>query len=361
MKYEQQTAETQRMLQTAKNILVVVPTQVSTDALASGLALYLSLRNGRQVSIVSEATLTVGMSNLFGVGSVAASLPATSGGNFILTLANVAADGGVPSLERLDYDTQGSDLRLVFVVKPGQKFEPTAITPSFAGSGFDLIFVVGSANLQNLGNIYNFNAQLFSQAPIVNIDNNQANAQFGVVNVVDSNSSSVSEIVSNLLFDSGSPVDSDIASNLVAGIYDGSQNLQSGAVNVETFTILAELLRRGGQKPGVSATPVSASDSAGVFNQLMQGNMPAPVTNPEPVQTAAPVSEPEPQPQPVPPFLQGVASGPTPERQFDAAPIQQPQENMPSPEEAPSGEGVQTASPEPDWLTPKIYKGGNVG
>src|SRR3989338_11647752 len=106
------------------------------------------------------------------------------------------------------------------------------IVPRYQGSGFDLVFVIGAANLDSLGSIYRQNAQIYSGVHIVNIDN-QGNTGFGTTNVVDTNAASVSEVVTFLLQDLGMVLDGDIASNLLAGIFFSSDKFVCLKVKID--------------------------------------------------------------------------------------------------------------------------------
>src|SRR5262249_1331937 len=149
-------------------------------------------------------------------------------GNFVITLEGVVdrATNTVPSLEKLDWYPEGGNLNLVFHPMAGQKFEPINISHKapISGGKVDLIFVLGDSSLNELGNIYNQNVDKFN-SPLVNIDNNSANTNFGGVNVVDGNASSIAEMLMDIMGALNLPMDQDIASNLVAGIYDATQNL----------------------------------------------------------------------------------------------------------------------------------------
>src|SRR3989338_19567 len=193
MKYDAQIAEFKNLLPNAKNILIAVPAGVDIDKLAAGLSLFLTFEAaGKQVSIVCDDNILVGQSHLFGIDHVGKTLPLTEGGNLTLTLEGVAAsDGTVPALEKLDWFAENNNLNLVFHVLPGQIFQPARIIPKYQGSGFDLIFVVGAANLNALGNIYSQNQNAFSGTHVVNIDTQASNSSFGQTNVLDSNASSV--------------------------------------------------------------------------------------------------------------------------------------------------------------------------
>jgi len=288
MKYDSQLGELRNLLPTAKNILIALPAGADIDKLAAGLALFLTFTSqGKEVSIVCEDTLTVGQSHLFGIDHVQKNVPALgAGGNLTLTLEGVASSSGtIPALEKLDWSAENNNLNLVFHVIPGQIFQPSKIVPKYQGSGFNLIFVLGAANLDSLGSVYKQSAGSFTGVHVVNIDS-QNNSQFGQTNVVDTNASAVSEVLTQVLIDLGINVDADTATNLLAGIFLASNNLTSDKVNADTYQI---------QVP----------------------------TQPE-------ISN----------FIQP---------------------NTPSPEERPMQEGVVSETIEPEWLTPKIFKGSNLG
>lgn len=353
MKYDSQITELKTILPGAKNILIALPVGADLDRLSAGLALFLILEAvGKQVSIVSDDAVLVGHSHLFGVDHIQKTLPSTEGGNLTLTLEGVAASNGtVPALEKLDWFAEGNNLNLVFHVLPGQIFQPARIIPRYSGSGFDLVITIGSANLNALGNIYTQNQNSFSGTHIANIDNQVGNSQFGVTNVLDTNSSSLSEIMINLIADLGFVLDADSASNLLAGIFDATNNLQDPKVTAETYMAVANCLRVGGKKPSVSMqtpniqtqpTEISALPAQPAYDW----NAVAAAINPK-----GSVQEPATQEFIVP--------------QVAPTSVQiQPQvadDSQASPEERPMGEGVVSETVEPEWLTPKIFKGTSLG
>lgn len=349
MKYDAQLTELKTLLPTAKGILIALPSNANIDQLASALALFLTLEaQGKQVSIVSDDTIKVSESHLFGIDHVQKTLPSTDGGNLTLTLEGIAAsDGTVPALEKLDWFAENSNLNLVFHVLPGQTFQPAKIVPHYQGSGFNLIFVIGAVNLTALGNVYTSTTQAFSGTHLVNIDTQAANTSFGQTNVLDVNASSVSEVISNVLTDLGFALNADTASNLLAGIFEATNNLTNEKTNAETYLTVANCLRVGGRKPGI-ATPVisplsisPAPQQAPAYDwaSLMPKDLPA----------IAPVIPAAPQIQTM------IDMGD--DHQVQIPPVQV----SGSPEERPSGEGVVSETVEPEWLTPKIFKGSSIG
>ncbi len=350
MKYDQQLAELKNLFPTSKSILIAVPANASIDQLSASLALFLTFEGaGKQVSIVCDDDIKVGQSYLYGVDHIQKTLPKTDGGNLTLTLEGVAAsDGTVPALEKFDWSSENNNLNLVFHVLPGQTFQPAKIVPHYQGGGFNIIFVIGAVNLTALGNIYSSNTQAFSGTHIVNIDAQASNTSFGQTNVLDANASSVSEIVSNVLGDLGFVLNGDVASNLLAGIFEATGNLTNQKVNAETYMAVANSLRVGGKKPGISSVTAQPQVQVATsqptqtvpaydWSTLMsasQGEPKDPTVVSQSMSQIAPVSE-----YTVPPVI---ASGG-------------------SPEERPAGEGVISETVEPEWLTPKIFKGSSIG
>lgn len=355
MQYDTQLINLKNILPQTKSVLIALPVSSNIDKLASGLALYLSLKSaGKDVSIVCDDTILVGQSHLYAIDKVQKTLPQTGSGDFIITLEGVASNGVVPSLEKEDYFVNGNNLDLVFKVLPGQTFQPTRVTPHYKNGSFDVIFTIGATSLNNLGSIYVNNTQTFSSGHLVNIDNQQINTNFGATNIVEPNVSSLSEMVALVMSNLGLSLIEDISTNLLTGIFDETINLTNPKVGADTYEAVALCLKSGGKKPGQpqvqqpippqtqnsfvqpSATPAVGWNFGGNAGPTfdLSALMPADTQKPqETVTQQVPVVE-----------------------AIPTIPVQ----NISSPEERPMGEGV-TSEAEPDWLTPKIFKGTSLG
>ncbi len=364
MKYDSQLANLKIQLPNVKKALIALPQNSSIDKLASALALNLALKQaGKEVVIVCPDNLTVSQSHLFGIGDIKNQIPTQSDGNYVLSLAGVVDQNGmVPALAGLDWYPEGQNLNLVFKINPGQTFEPKEIAARTENSGFNMIFVIGSASISDLGAIYQTNANRFTEAPIVNIDNNPSNGNFGWTNVVDSQTSSLSEIMVTVLSSLGLLSDPDTATNLLTGIYESTNNLTQ-YVTADTFMTTGMAFQVGGKLPGLQ-TPVSTS-----INSIQ----------PEPTSTFVP-SVVESQPvmtQPENPVVSNESYdlskifGITPSEAQAATvtPVTTDQAVSAPLQETPVGEAAITpgienpSNPTPDWLVPKIYsgKGGGLG
>lgn len=349
-KYDSQLQEVKQVLQNAKSILIALPKDVTADQLSSGLALYLSLKEAqKEVSVLTEGTIRVGHTNLFGVGDIKDKMPEGAGGNFTITLGGVIdpVTQKPSALEKLEWFPVGNDLKLVFYVLPGQKFEPSFVTPSREGGEVDLIFVVGVAKPDDLGSLYSAKKEFFEKSLVVNIDNQSSNQNFGKTNIIDTSASSLSEIVAQIIPGLRLHLDGDIASNILAGIFAATDNLTGANATADTFEVVANSLRAGGRKPSVT---VVAEEKKEELPQPQMGFQ-APVT-PQPV--VAPQGT----------FDLSKLTGVKENEPAEAVIVEEaakPQENIPSAEEAPQGEQAQSIKPEDDWLTPKIFKGSSLG
>lgn len=358
MKYNAQLSDLNSKLIPAKKIWILLPAQTTVDKVAAALSLMLSLeKNGKEVTVVTEDTLKVSHTNLYGVGNIKNTLPQGSGDNFILTLNGVVDQNGlIPSLEKLDWYPENGNLNLVFHVVPGQKFSPTNISTGNQSSNIDLIFVLGASNLTDLGEVYAKNNEQIHKFPIIDIDNSTNNTSFGQYNVVDPSASSVSEIVLNVFPSLGLGLDADIASNLMAGIYDGTSNLTQ-KVSPDTFMALASIMNAGGKM--IQTVNPQGTQAGFDLAQIMQNQ---PVGAPSSSDAGGSATS------------QSADSFTTPQ-------VVNPTQTSASKEETPSGEFATTRGPEgtefitgggnqsnpenvnpaPDWLTPKIFKGGGLG
>ncbi len=358
MKYDSGSQSIKNLLGGAQNILITLPSSSSVDELASGLAFYLALKQtGKNVSIITETPITVGYSNLFAVGDIKSSISDVKGGNLSIILSGVVdpLTQTPPTLKELKWQSQGSDLHLVFYPMPGQRFEPKSISPRYENNNFDLIFVIGAQSLSNLGSVYNTDTSTFSSTNIINIDKSSANTQFGKINIVDSQAASLSEMIGLILPSLGLSLAGDIATNILNGVYSATNNL-GGLTTPETYEIIAQALRAGGQKNSsntvpstppivsntVSETVVPPSPSGQTsLTQPQQFDFAKIFQSPASVQTTVESQKP-------------ISSPTTTISQTQAQNVQ------PSDEERPAGERVTSNVPELDWLTPKIYKGGNI-
>lgn len=251
-------SQIQDLLNAANSVLIALPKDVNLDQVAGGLALFLSLQKAsRQTTIVCPEAMRVEFSRLVGVDKISEK-PA---GSDLAVTFNYPIDG----IEKVTSNDEGGKLNLVVKLKAGQPpIDPTQISFSPVGANADLIFTLGLRKLDGLGKIYFENKELFDKKPVIDIDNNSANSAFGRVNLIDQESSSISEIVSFIISGAQLPIDADIATNLILGLESATQNFQSSTAMADTFEAAALALKSGGRRGGVSIASPKTEEERGV-------------------------------------------------------------------------------------------------
>lgn len=369
-------ARVSELLQKNDKIAVAVGKNPSIDDMAAALSLFLGLNKlGKKVSIASSSQPLVEHSSLVAIDRVKGSFEG-DGGDLIVSFPYREGE-----IEKVSYTIEGGLLNIV--VKSGEQglqFKEQDVRYSRGGGVPQVLFIVGTARLADLGSL--FNPESLKDTTIVNLDNKADNQGFGDVVLVSQTASSVSEIVGELLIALGAELDVDIAQNLLSGISVGTANFQSPKTTFLAFEMAATFMKKGAvrqrQQPmAQNEEQVSsfmpeqmisqgAGARGGVRNQFAgaqmrqmptmprpQRPMPRPMVRPQPslqqtLRQQAPMSQPFPQ-QRVQPQVMPQQQ----DEQFDQNLDQirndiqaQVQNQQPAAQKPPS-----------DWLTPKVYKG----
>jgi len=234
-------APVQQILATAQSVLVVAPKNPNLDKIAASLALFLSLKKaGKSVVVACPDEMTVEFSPLVGVDKIAQQL---GGKNLIISFDYIE-----DSIEKVSYNIEDNKFNLL--IRPKTGFPPLSadkVNYSYSG-GADLIFVIGAQSLEDLGSLYAQESKLYSQNSVVNIDVNAKNTQFGKINLTDPTTSSCSEIIASLISSLKLPIDQDIASNLLLGMEETTEGFTSPGTTAVTFEAAAFCLRAGGRR-----------------------------------------------------------------------------------------------------------------
>ena len=109
----------------------------------------------------------------------------------------------------------------------------------------DLLVVTDCSSLSGIGrDIAEINPE---GAPVLNLDHHYlSNSMYGAHNLVSHEVSCSSELAYVILRDLGAPVDADLATLLLAGIYNDTVSLQKLITSPETFQVVKELFSLGG-------------------------------------------------------------------------------------------------------------------
>ena len=296
---------------------ICLPSNPSLDCIAASCALYLGLNKlGKTISLVASSQ--VNNPDIIASDKIQTSI-ATGGDNLVISFPY--SDG---SIDKVDYNIQGNSFNLIITPRPNYpKLDTNQVKYSYTGGKLDFVIVIDSPTLNNLGNTYKDNQNLFQGKDIVNIDRHLTNSFFGTVNFVNKTSSSIAELILEILKGLQVEIDKDMATDLYIGISTATNNFTSYSVNANTFETVAQLLRLGAIKKNIRKQ-ASAPFQPNNFNyQPFNPSLPSPT--PKPVINTPPSRE----------FSK--------EKPIDAV------ENEVNPEEPPS-----------EWLKPKIFRGGDL-
>ncbi|MBU0731821.1 hypothetical protein KKC88_02995 [Patescibacteria group bacterium] len=225
------------------NILICLPKKPTTDAIASGLALFSVLEKmGKRVkTVASDFALPHDHSFLPKSKEIFADLSALR--KFIITV-----DTSETQPDNLEYDIKDNKLSIYITPKNGF-YEPRDVSTSAGDFAFDLIFTIDTPDLESLGSIYDNNAEFFYHTPIVNIDHNPANEHFGQINQINVTATSVSEVIFELLQDWGDDyLDEYIATNLLTGIISKTKSFKTSSVTPRSLAIASHLISQGARR-----------------------------------------------------------------------------------------------------------------
>lgn len=241
-------------IEKAKSIVVLIHGNPSMDSLGSSLALYLGLLGiGKTVSVVSPAPMTVEFSNFVGANKLETKIGSKK--NFVISL-----DYQEGSIEKVSYNIEGAKFNLVIEPRPGfEDFSESKVHYQHAGGSADLIIVLDTPKLEDLGTLYEENKAFFTEKPVINIDHHQENTNYGAVNCVDPKVSSMTELIAVVMSFSGVKLSEDIATNLLNAIEDATNHFQSEKVNARTFEVASVCMKAGGKrfpKPVVKPEPI---------------------------------------------------------------------------------------------------------
>jgi hypothetical protein len=313
----------------SKSILILLPTKPYFDQVASGLGLYLSLRDSKDIGIYSPSPMTVEYNRLVGVNKISEEL---GNKNLVIRFTDYKAT----DIERVSYDIENSQFKLTVI--PKQKITPPTkdqIELSYSGVSVDTVIIIGGANDSHFPAL---SGKDLVGANIVHVGVRDISLSTGKNYISFSRpASSISEIVADLIKESGSLLDQDVATNLLMGIEESTNSFSDPSVTSDTFLLTAELMKAGGKRLSVQA-PAQRRD-------FPEGAIPGSIPKP---------------------FFQQRPQGRYPgQSQNKAAQIIKPLNSKPE-ETTQTNQTMQEKleeedkNPPNDWLKPKVFKGTSV-
>jgi len=349
--------EIQQKIDKATSILIILPSFHSVDIIAAGLSFYLSLqkyleqKEGKtSLTIASATDPTVAYQRLYGVGDITKSLGSK---NLVISLKTAHEN-----IEKISVDEGTTDFNIIVETKSGvAKLSEKDVEFSYRGLDADLVIGIGLNNAESAGYLYTQNPSLFAERDTLLISADTRAGSFGNIHVIEPEASGTSELAAKLLRFLKFPVDSDICTNLVAGIESATVNFAQ-KTGSDTFAAVSWCMKEGGRRNHL-AMPLSELPGYGspAFGNQMTGYNPAPYSSSAPYMQQAPQSQALGSPfsqQPLNQNLQNLPIQPAPNQIPLAKAIDKKTKEDNIKEE---NDDADSSAPA-DWLEPKIYRGG---
>lgn len=316
------------VVEAANSILILLPKEPTFDQVAAGLSLYLGLegmptQTGNKELIISCPTqMRVLFNRLVGVDRITDEIGSK---NLVLSFLDYPAE----NIEKVSYDVENEQFKLTVV--PKNQTEPPKkdqVHATYSGVSADTVVLVGGARPENFPPLL---TDELAEAKLVHvgISDIQAPAGRNIISLARP-ASSISEVVAEYLKVFEGAINADIASNLLSGIHEGSENFNSKEVSATTFKLAGELMALGGKYTKKEEFKPMATNFG--LPGMQMSSMPAGVL-------------------PAMPMPMPLRAMPNAAKLDD----QNPEEET---AEAPQ---METVNPPKSWLkTPKIYKGTSV-
>ncbi len=233
------------LIEKSNNVLIVLPKEHNGDMICAGLALYRFFEKiEKRADILCDIKKINNkfnfLSNFNGIKK-----DIEESNSFTINLDTTNAD-----VDSLSYDKSDKSLKITIEPKNG-RFKKEDVSVIKSSIKYDVIFTIGSPDLDSLGKVFDNNASIFYHTPIINIDNTPENENFGQINVVKISESSISEIVFSLLKKDvfiKNKIDEKLSEIILTGIIDRTNSFKSQTVTPKTLNNVSELISFGADR-----------------------------------------------------------------------------------------------------------------
>jgi hypothetical protein len=258
-------------MQPSQRMLVVFPPTATFDQVASATALYLGLKEaGKDVSLLTPELVRAEFSSLVGIQDAGQNL-----GNKNL---QVSFSYQEEMVDKVSYNIDEEHQKFYLVIQPkkgGKPLDTKTVEFSYTGADADLIFLVGVNDLETLEQLYIGYEDFYANTATVSL--NSFETPFGTVRLTTDGSASFSEVTAFLLQELGVQIDSDIATNLLGGVEEATDNFRSLAATADTFEIVSRLMRAGARRVTRNKNTSTGNGFAQAFAQVNKQTQVQPV------------------------------------------------------------------------------------
>jgi len=227
----------------AKSVALLVGRDYIDDSLASALALK-KIINSLDINadIISILPATPLIDHLKTTTEIKHDLKQQR--EFVISLATTNTQ-----VDKVKYKMEPGHLDFIVLPASGGFFTESDVSVKANGFAYDLIITINIQDLLSLGEIYQNNADFFYAVPIINIDNQASNDNFGQINIINFNATSATEIIYQLCREQESDlINHETATCLLAGIISRTKSYKTETVTPQSLLATADLLKLGASR-----------------------------------------------------------------------------------------------------------------
>lgn len=226
-------------LNNSKNILIAPSSSAGFDGLASGLALYLSIRKlGKSASIVANQPTVGDAKSLYGVDNIGKV-------EAVLDLV-IGVNNALDTVDKVTYFLDGEKLKIRIHALPDSRgvkkeniiFEQATFNP-------DTIIAIGFESLDELKKEVTFEQINGSNIVIISINSKEMNQKFAQIAVNYPDTATLSETTTFFIRDLSLPFDEDISFNLYSGIKIATNMFNAKLAKPSSFEAAKYLVKSG--------------------------------------------------------------------------------------------------------------------
>jgi nanoRNase/pAp phosphatase (c-di-AMP/oligoRNAs hydrolase) len=239
--------QTKNLLEQSHEILLTSSPNPTPDAISGALALsYFLKKIGKNTSIIIDK-FSPHPSLLFlpGVNAIKNDLEN-------LKKLVLSVNLSKTKMNNLTYEVKDDKLHIFLTPQEGWWKEQDILTKP-AVYHYDLTVTLNTRSIESLGVPFEKNADFFYRVPIINVDNNLNNEQFGQVNLIDITASSVCEIVYGFFKTYEVEIDENLATYLLTGILASTNCFKSTKINPQILQVAGELIKSGAKREEIVA------------------------------------------------------------------------------------------------------------
>lgn len=249
------------LVSTAKTCLVIVSATAEQDQLLAAQALLVALQTGDKEVILAipEWPRFLG----------AEEHPALDRELFRHELGHQNLHVSFPysptAVDKVSYHIDDAQQTFSLVIKPQRGHKPldtSAVSYRYTGAEADVVFLIGVHDLESLNQLYLGFEELYQSAPVVTLHSFEP--EVGRIKFTTQQVTGYCELAGQLVLHLELPMTAEVATPLLAGIEESSQNFHSVQTTAETFEMVALLLRQGArryQRPVALAPVMTVSSS----------------------------------------------------------------------------------------------------